>query len=93
VVVEQFFPLRIPAVEVDLLVDAVDQRFLVRKVAIQERLGDAQPLREFPGAAAEAGLAEKRDRPSSDGSLAFIGGKARTRRLGLRGRHAVLIWR
>jgi len=86
-VVEQLFPARVPAVEVDLLIDAVDQGFFVREVAVQQRLGDAQPFRELPCLAAEAGLAEERDGPPSDCSLALVGGEARARRLGFRGRH------
>src|SRR5450830_801869 len=38
---ENFFPLRIPAREINLFEYAVDQRLLVRKVAVQQRLRNA----------------------------------------------------
>ena len=83
--------MRIPAVQVDFLIDAVDQRLFVRKVPVEQRLRDPEPLGEHARLSAEAHLAEERDGAARDQPLALVGGEALGGSLGLRRRHSLLI--
>ncbi|KVE24264.1 hypothetical protein WS67_01530 [Burkholderia singularis] len=44
---DQFFPVGAP--HIDLVVDAVDRRFVAREVAVQQRPGDTDLSRVLPG--------------------------------------------
>jgi hypothetical protein len=57
------------------LVHALDQRLLVVEVAVQQRLGDAQPLGQLARLAGEAGLGEIGDGAVEDLPLAVGGGQ------------------
>jgi hypothetical protein len=65
-VVEDSLPLGLPPIEVDLFVDALDQRLLGWKVAEQVLVGDAKTFRQVTETAVEADLRKERDRTVHD---------------------------
>src|SRR5579872_2214989 len=74
-VVEDLLPVRIPPVEIDFLIDAIDQRLFARKIPIEERLRDAEALRKLAGLPVEAELAKETDGFARDQPLALVGGE------------------
>ena len=73
---QQFAPVGIDALEIDLLEHALDQVLLGREVAIEQGLGDAEPLGKFASLAGEADLREEAHRRVEDLLFPLRSGKA-----------------
>src|ERR1700738_2028177 len=63
---ENGLPLGLPPIEVDLFVDALDQRLFGRKIAEQVLVGDAKTFRQVAETTVEADLGEEGDRTVHD---------------------------
>src|SRR5262249_38676970 len=75
-VVDQRVPAGIDALQENLGEDPLDQLPLGRKIAVEQRLGDAEALGELPRLSAETHLGEIPDGARQDLLLAVGGGEA-----------------
>ncbi len=71
-VVEDSLPLGLPPIQVDLFVDALDQRLLGWKVAEQVLVGNAKTFRQVAETTVEADLGEEGNRTVHDLPLTIL---------------------
>src|SRR5260370_37657819 len=75
---QHLLPLRIPATQIDILVDAIDQSVFRREVPEKILVGDAKPLCQLTQAPIESNFSEELDSAIDDLFLPVFGSEAPT---------------